>query len=99
MTSTKNILYWLIANSVGGYSRGLIINQLFTQPENAYNLSLKLNIDYNTIRYHLDILLKNGLLETAGDAYGKTYFITKNLMNHKHYFYKIWDKFNEKIIK
>ena len=96
MTSTQNILYWLIANSVGGYNRGLIINHLFNQPENANNLSLKLNIDYNTIRYHLDILLKNGLLETAGNDYGKTYFISKNLTNHKKYFIKIWNKFNKK---
>ena len=96
MTSTKNILYWLVANSVGGYSRGLIINQLFAQPENAYNLSIKLNIDYNTTRYHLNILLKNGLLETAGDAYGKTYFITNNLMDHKKYFYKIWNEYMKK---
>jgi len=96
MTSTKNILYWLIANSVGGYSRGLILNQLFNQPENAYNLSQKLNIDYNTIRYHLDILVKNGLLETAGNSYGRTYFITNNLLNKKQYFYKIWNEYMKK---
>ena len=96
MTSTKNILYWLIANTVGGYNRGLILNQLFNQPENANNLSLKLNIDYNTIRYHLDILLKNGLLETAGESYGKTYFITMDLKNNKQYFNKIWNEYMKK---
>lgn len=96
MTSIKNILYWLIANSVGGYSRGLILKHLFDQPENAHNLSIKLNIDYNTIRYHLDILLKNGLLETAGDTYGRTYFITDNLKKEKQYFYKIWMEYKKK---
>lgn len=96
MTSIKNILYWLIANSVGGYSRGLILNHLLYEPENAYNLSLKLNIDYNTIRYHLDILLKNGLLETAGDSYGRTYFTTDNLKKEKQYFYKIWKEYKKK---
>ncbi len=96
MTSIKNILYWLVANSVGGYSRGLILNHLLDQPENAHNLSIKLNIDYNTIRYHLDILIKNGLLETAGDAYGKTYFITDNLKKERQYFYKIWNEYKKK---
>ena len=96
MTSIKNILYWLIANSVGGYSRGLILNHLFDQPENAYNLSIKLNIDYNTTRYHLDILVKNGLLETAGSSYGKTYFIKNDLMKEKQYFFKIWNEYKEK---
>ena len=96
MTSIRNILYWLIANSVGGYSRGLILNHLFNQPENAYNLSVKLNIDYNTTRYHLDILVKNGLLETAGSSYGKTYFIKDSLIKEKKYFYKIWSEYKKK---
>ena len=81
MATIKNILYWLIANSVGGYNRGLILDHLFNQPENAHNLSLKLGIDYNTIRYHIDILLKNGLVESVGNTYGRTYFITKDLNN------------------
>lgn len=96
MTTIKNILYWLIANSVGGYNRGLILDHLFNQPENAYNLSLKLGIDYNTIRYHIDILLKNGLIESVGNSYGRTYFITKNLKKNKQYFYKLWNKFMKK---
>ena len=96
MTTIKNILYWLIANSIGGYNRGLILDHLFNQPENAYNLSLKLGIDYNTIRYHIDILLKNGLIESVGNSYGRTYFITKNLMKNKQYFYNLWNKLMKK---
>jgi len=98
MTSIKNVLYWLIANSVGGYNRGLILDELFNKPSNAHGLSLKLNIDYNTIRYHLDVLLKNNIIETAGTSYGKTYFIKDELINNKEDFFEIWNEFRRKKI-
>jgi predicted transcriptional regulator len=98
MSSIRNVLYWLIANSVGGYNRGLILDELFRKPSNAHGLSLKLNIDYNTIRYHLDVLIKNKIIETAGSAYGKTYFIKDELIDNKQYFYEIWNDFRRKRI-
>ena len=96
MGSIKNILYWLIANSLGGLNRGRILNELFKKPENANELSNSLNIDYKTIRYHLEILINNNLIESAGPGYGKTYFITEELMKNKRYFYDIWNQIKEK---
>ena len=34
MDAFEKVLYWLIANSLGGLNRGRIINELFSKPQN-----------------------------------------------------------------
>ncbi len=89
MTSFNQVLYWLIANSVGGANRVKILDELFRKPQNANELSENCSIEYKTIRYHLKVLLENDFVDVAGSGYGKTYFISKRLIEHKEYFEKI----------
>jgi predicted transcriptional regulator len=89
MTSFNHVLYWLLANSMGGKNRVKIIEELFRKPQNANELSKNLSIEYKTIRYHLKIMMENNLIEVAGSGYGKTYFVSDNLKNHKDYYKKI----------
>ena len=56
MSSIKNVLYWLIANSLGGTNRGRILEELFKKPQNANELSNNLKLEYKTVRYHLTVL-------------------------------------------
>ncbi len=96
MDSLKNVLYWLIANSLGGFNRGRILEQLFQKPQNANELSKTLEIEYKTTRYHLKVLEENGILTSVGGGYGKTYFPTETLEANKQYFVEIWDKIGKK---
>ena len=96
MGSIKNVLYWLIANSLGGVNRGRILEGLFNKPQNANELSKNLNLEYKTIRYHLKVLEENGLIESVGKGYGKTYFPSEDLKENKQYFDEIWYKIGKK---
>ena len=96
MDSLKNVLYWLIANSLGGFNRGRILEELFNKPQNAHELSKNLEIEYKTIRYHLKVLEDNGILTSVGGGYEKTYFPTETLETNKQYFVDIWDKIGKK---
>lgn len=46
---------------------------------NANQLSEALDLDYKTIRHHLEILCENDVLTTMGEGYGMTYFLTNNM--------------------
>ena len=94
MTSFEHVIYWLIANSIGGVNRIKILDALFEKPQNANELSENLGIDYKTIRYHLNVLKKNNFIEVAGSGYGKTYFTSETLKDNKEYY----DKIREEII-
>lgn len=94
MASFKHVLYWLIANSIGGKNRIKIIDELFRKPQNANELSENTELDYKTVRYHLNVLKKNGFVEIAGSGYGKTYFISDELEDHKVYYKKICMEMN-----
>ncbi|MBD3196158.1 MAG: ArsR family transcriptional regulator [Candidatus Lokiarchaeota archaeon] len=96
MASFNQVLYWLIANSIGGKNRVKIIDSLFKKPQNAHELSENLGIEYKTIRYHLKVLRENDFIEVAGSGYGKTYFISENLMKHKDYYNKICKEMSSK---
>ena len=89
MSSFKQIMYWLLINSVGGMNRVKILAGLFEKPQNANELSKNLDIEYKTIRHHLHLLLENNFIEMAGRGYGKTYFISNKLMQHKEFFDEI----------
>lgn len=46
---------------------------------NANQLADELELDYKTVRHHLEILVENGVLETVGDGYGDMYFLTDRM--------------------
>ena len=96
MSSIKNVLYWLIANSLGGTNRGRILEELFKKPQNANELSNNLNIEYKTVRYHLKVLEENKIITSVGRGYGKTYFPSDELEQNKHIFSQIWYEIGKK---
>ena len=96
MSSVKNILYWLIANSLGGVNRGRILKELFSKPQNANELSNNLKLEYKTVRYHLKVLEENKLITSVGGGYGKTYFPSDELNQNQQYLNEIWDEIGKK---
>jgi predicted transcriptional regulator len=96
MGPIKNVLYWLLANSLGGFNRGRILKELFKKPQNANELSKNLNLEYKTVRYHLKVLEENKLITSVGGGYGKTYFPSEELEQNKGIFNEIWDEIGKK---
>jgi DNA-binding transcriptional ArsR family regulator len=78
----RKVLWWLIGGARGGKNRLRIIQALDDQPMNANQLSNDLDLDYKTVRHHLDMLEENGVLETMGDGYGTMYFLTDQMQDN-----------------
>lgn len=76
----RQLLWFLIAGTRGGPNRARIIETLRATPSNAHQLADALGLDYRTVRHHLDLLQRNGLLSRpAGTAYASPYFLSAYL--------------------
>jgi len=90
--SLKHLLQWLIAGTRGGANRARIISAIHDEPRNANQLSSFLALDYRTIRHHLDLLKKNGLITSIGEAYGTMYFLSRELEDNYSVFEEIGNR-------
>ena len=60
------------------------------RPYNANQLSEALELDYRTMRHHLDVLTKNHVLaKPEGKAYGSMYFVSGAMETEMEVFEKI----------
>ena len=96
MNAVKRLLWWLLAGSAGGINRGRMLEELFNRPYNANELSKVLDLDYKTIRHHLEVLEKNKLAASQGSGYGKVYFPSDLLEENRDLFNEIWGKIGKK---
>ncbi len=70
----------MLAGTRGGVNRARILVTLHDRPYNAHQLAEALGLDYRTVRHHLELLLKNGLItRPAGEAYAAPYFLSTYL--------------------
>jgi DNA-binding transcriptional ArsR family regulator len=92
----KYLFGWLILGTRGGLSRAKIIETLKETPQNANQLANLLELDYRTIRHHLEVLEKNRMITSAGEGYGITYFLSPAMEENYDLFEeilkKIWKK-------
>ncbi len=76
-TAFQQLLWYLIAGTRGGLNRVRILDALRSEPHNAHQLSERLGLDYRTVRHHMDLLRRNGLVtQPAGDSYASPYFLS-----------------------
>ena len=86
----KQLLWYLLAGTRGGLNRIRIIEALMERPYNANQLSDELELDYRTMRHHLDVLTKNHILaKPEGKAYGSMYFLSGGMEAEMEVFEKI----------
>ncbi len=86
----KQLLWYLLAGTRGGLNRIRIIETLLERPYNAHQLSEELDLDYRTMRHHLDVLTKNHILaRPEGKAYGSMYFVSGGMEEYLHVFEQI----------
>ncbi|MCW4051478.1 MAG: winged helix-turn-helix domain-containing protein [Candidatus Bathyarchaeota archaeon] len=88
----------MIGGTRGGFNRARIIRALSDSPQNAHQLSKQLDVDYSTIRHHVEVMEKNDLLTSIGDRYGKLYFLSDIMNENFDYFEEIWEKICKKKI-
>jgi len=92
----KKLLWWLIAGSKGGINRARIIKVLKERPYNANQLAETLELDYKTVRHHLEVLEKNSVIISKGDGYGAIYFLTTQMEENYMIFEEIWSQIGHK---
>ena len=91
------IIQWMIGGTRGGLNRARIIDALSGSPLNAHQLSQELSLDYSTIRHHLEVMEKNGLVSSIGDGYGMAYLLTEDMLDNYGFFEEIWEKIGNKV--
>jgi DNA-binding transcriptional ArsR family regulator len=88
----EKALWYLLAGTRGGENRARIIRLIDERPRNANRLAEALDVDYNTVRHHLDVLLDHDVVERGGDDYGAMYFLTDRFEHHRDVFEEITDQ-------
>lgn len=72
--SPDHMFWWVVVGSKGGVMRARMLQLLCERPMNANQLSEALKVNYRTIMFHLEVLVKNGLVKAEGPRYGLMYF-------------------------
>jgi len=93
----KNLLWYLIAGTKGGETRGKIIELLRKKPSNANKIAEILKLDYKTVRHHLEVLEKNNIIIAVNKgSYGAVYFLSELMESYIKVFGEIWARFGKK---
>ena len=93
----KNLLWYLIAGTRGGATRGRIIELLKKKPNNAHMIAKMLKLDYKTVRHHLEVLEKNNVIVPINKGnYGAVYFLSELMQENIKVFGEIWEQFGKK---
>jgi predicted ArsR family transcriptional regulator len=82
-------LWYLFAGTRGGENRARIVSVLSERPRNANRIAEEIDVDYNTVRHHLEMLTEHDVVETGGNDYGKLYFLTDRFEHHRDEFEEI----------
>ena len=90
--SWKRLFWYVLAGSRGGPNRGRIINLLRREPYNINRLSEALGVHYRVAEHHIRMLERNRLVSSAGERYGKLYFLSPEMEAHLQLFDEIWQK-------
>jgi DNA-binding transcriptional ArsR family regulator len=82
------VLWYVLAGTRGGPNRTRIVRALDERPRNANQLAEDLDLNYDTVRHHLDVLTDNDILDSSGDDYGAVYLPSDVADDH-------WDVIDE----
>lgn len=75
----RKLLCYLIEGTRGGKTRASILKHLVDKSFNAHQLAKALNMDYKTIRHHLGVLVKNGIITKGSDGNTDIYYLSKKM--------------------
>jgi len=76
------VLWYVLAGTRGGVNRIRILRALDDRPRNPNQLAEDLDLNYDTVRHHLDVLEDNDVLDSSGDDYGAVYLPSDTARTH-----------------
>lgn len=76
------VLWYVLTGTRGGPNRVRLLQAVDERPRNANQLASDLELDYTTIRHHLDVLTENGMVQKSGGNYGAVYLTTDRVNHH-----------------
>ena len=76
------VLWYVLTGTRGGTNRVRILRALDERPRNANQLAEALDLDYKTVRHHLEVLVENDVLMDSGEEYGAVYLPTDRARDH-----------------
>jgi DNA-binding transcriptional ArsR family regulator len=94
--NTKRLLWWLIAGTRGGVNRARIISLLHERPYNPNQLAELLDLDYKTVKHHLEYLMKHEVIVQQGEGYGSVFFLSNEIEENYDSFNEIWEQIGKK---
>jgi predicted ArsR family transcriptional regulator len=78
----EGALWYVLTGTRGGTNRVRLLRALDERPRNANQLADDLDLDYKTVRHHLDVLVENDVVKSSGDDYGAVYLPTDRTRSH-----------------
>jgi PAS domain S-box-containing protein len=75
------LMCYLIKGTRGGKTRALILKHLAERSYNAHQLANVINMDYKTVRHHLEVLLENEMVTRSDCGYSSLYFISNKIQS------------------
>lgn len=88
----KKLLWWIFGVSKGGPMRAKIVDLLHERPYNAHQLSQELGVDYKTVRYHLNILMRNKIVTPMEKGGIVIYFLSDEVEDNYSQLREIFKK-------
>lgn len=85
----EQALWYLFVGTRGGTTRVSIVQALDERPRNANQLAETVDVDYNTVRHHLEKLEEHDVVEEGQEGYGALYFLTDRFEGHREEFQEI----------
>lgn len=76
------VLWYVLSGTRGGANRVRILRAVDQRPRNPNQLAEDLDLNYDTIRHHLDVLADNDVVRSSGDDYGAVYLPTDRVRTH-----------------
>ena len=76
------VLWYVLTGTRGGPNRVRILRAIDERPRNANQLAETLDLDYSTVRHHLDVLMEHQIVTRTGDDYGAVYSPTETAQHN-----------------
>lgn len=76
------VLWYVLTGTRGGANRVRVLRAVDERPRNADRLADALDLDYTTVRHHLDAPCNNDVLAKQGDDDGAVYLPTDRVRHN-----------------